>query len=579
MNETQNVEDLIAANETALLTVKLNEMIKSSFGAENTKLIFTSRANDLYNLAVITSVELYKLTGEHAYYDVSFRLSEQSKGAVLLSSIRELEAIEIGNIPEEIRNEENALKSALSSYKKLILDEIQKEAPDSSKLVIWKNAVFAKSLKYDSLVKSIEENFPDYFNLKYSNETVEINQVQDRLAKKDLLIEYKIADSNLIIFCLSKDSAYLIRTKLNDNFTEKVEDYVSFINKFPLVSNISAVFNDFASTSHELYNILIGPIDNINQYSKLIIVPDDILGYMTFEALVQKEFEGEKANYHGLDYLIRDFTVSYSNSATILLHKISNGKKPGNLLAMAPNYNFKNTDTINTSINLRDLSRYLNPLEYTLDEVKNISSVFDGQLLIEGDATERNFKNEASKYGILHFAMHTIINDEDPLTSKLVFSLNNDTLEDGFLNTYEIYNLNLNAELAVLSACKTGFGKLSKGEGIMSLARGFLYAGVPGIVMTLWEVEDISSSIIMTDFYKLLKEGYHKDEALREAKLLYLESANQLNSHPYFWAAYVQIGDDSPVGQSSKMFYLILGIAAILLIGVGFYIFRRRKKI
>ena len=102
--------------------------------------------------------------------------------------------------------------------------------------------------------------------------------------------------------------------------------------------------------------------------------------------------------------------------------------------------------------------------------------------------------------------MHTLINDEVPLASKLVFSYNNDTVEDGFLNTYEIYNLDLNAELAVLSACETGIGKLSKGEGIMSLARGFMYAGVPGIVMTLWAVEDIAGAQIITEFYINLKK-------------------------------------------------------------------------
>jgi CHAT domain-containing protein len=203
-------------------------------------------------------------------------------------------------------------------------------------------------------------------------------------------------------------------------------------------------------------------------------------------------------------------------------------------------------------------------------------------LLLKNEATEANFKKYASDYGILHFAMHAIINDEDPLASKLIFTLNGDSLEDGFLNTYEIYNLNLNADLAVLSACKTGVGKLSKGEGIMSLARGFLYAGVPGIVMTLWEVEDISSAIIMTDFYRNLKDGMAKDNALRESKLKYLNSADQLQSHPYFWAAFVQIGDNSPV--YTKMYVgsriYAIGIAAILFALGALILYRiiRRKK-
>lgn len=251
---------------------------------------------------------------------------------------------------------------------------------------------------------------------------------------------------------------------------------------------------------------------------------------------------------------------------------------------MAPNYANIKINVGDSYSSLRDIAQYLNPLQYTMEEVKSIGLVFSGKSLLEGEATEANFKKYASNYGILHFAMHALINDEDPLASKLIFTLDNDTIEDGFLNTYEIYDLNLNADLAVLSACKTGVGKLSKGEGIMSLARGFLYAGVPGIVMTLWEVEDISSANIMADFYRNLKEGLSKDLALRNSKLTYLNTANQLQSHPYFWAAYVQIGDNSPVISTSKFQQFVIYGVIVLIIICSFLLFRflkinRRKKL
>ncbi len=176
--------------------------------------------------------------------------------------------------------------------------------------------------------------------------------------------------------------------------------------------------------------------------------------------------------------------------------------------------------------------------------------------------------------------MHALIDDENPLSSKLIFDQNNsDTIEDGFLHTYEIYNLNLNAELAVLSACKTGTGKLSKGEGIMSLARGFLYAGVPGIVMTLWAIEDISSANIITQFYKLLKDGEKKDFALRNAKLEYLKNANQLQSHPYFWAAYVQIGDNTPISNNNRFIYYFLGVGCLVVLAIVAIIYKRKRKL
>ena len=306
----------------------------------------------------------------------------------------------------------------------------------------------------------------------------------------------------------------------------------------------------------------------------MIIVPDDVLGYLSFETLVNSNDTVAKSKFRDFDYLIQSHSVSYSYSGTLLFqHLLKKKHHKTNYLAMAPNYDNIENSSGDSFTSLRDIEKYLIPLQYTMEEVKNIGDVFKGKSLLEKEATEANFKKYASDYRILHFAMHALINDEDPLASKLIFTLNNDTLEDGFLNTYEIYDLNLNADLAVLSACKTGVGKLSKGEGIMSLARGFLYAGVPGIVMTLWEVEDVSSVNIMDEFYRNLKEGFSKDIALRNSKLTYLNNADQLQSHPYFWAAFVQIGDNSPVTSSNLPKYLIYGVVVFLLLGT-FFVYR-----
>ena len=133
------------------------------------------------------------------------------------------------------------------------------------------------------------------------------------------------------------------------------------------------------------------------------------------------------------------------------------------------------------------------------------------------------------------------------MLSKLVFYQDKDTIEDGMLNAYELFGMDLNAGLAVLSACNTGTGKLMKGEGMMNLARGFIYAGVPGIVMTMWSVDDQSSAEIVESFYKYLDKGLSKDEALRQAKLDLLAQGDPLKSYPYYWAAYVTIGDYSPM--------------------------------
>jgi CHAT domain-containing protein len=210
----------------------------------------------------------------------------------------------------------------------------------------------------------------------------------------------------------------------------------------------------------------------------------------------------------------------------------------------------------------------LAPLPGIQKEVDLISKELKTSIYRGKEASEVKFREESEDYDILHLAMHAFIDDENPAFSRLAFHQNNstDAQNNGWLNTADIYNLDLKANLTVLSACNTGSGRLQKGEGVMSLARGFLYAGCPSIVMTLWEVEDKAGTQIMGAFYKNLKKGRTIDEALRLAKLEYLENANPRTAHPHYWLGYVSIGDSSPLFRSYD--YYFFGLLIIVLIAI-----------
>ena len=192
-------------------------------------------------------------------------------------------------------------------------------------------------------------------------------------------------------------------------------------------------------------------------------------------------------------------------------------------------------------------------------------------------ASEANFKAKASDFGILHLAMHAFTVDQNPLFSRLIFTPASDTTEDNFLHAIELYNMKLHAQMTVLSACNTGLGAVKKGEGIMSLSRAFAYAGVPSLVMSLWSVPDKSTSSIMVDFYKGIKEKRPKDEALRTAKLNYLKQTkvDEL-THPFYWAGFIPVGDMTPVESSTNsLWYLI----PMILLGIlGIVLFMRKGK-
>jgi len=186
-------------------------------------------------------------------------------------------------------------------------------------------------------------------------------------------------------------------------------------------------------------------------------------------------------------------------------------------------------------------------LEYSGKEIENIASLFkkgNAEVYLRNDATEENVKKEGElkKFNYIHFATHGFIDESKPDFSSLVLTKNNNSIEDGFLQATEIFNLDLKADLVVLSACQTGLGKLVRGEGMVGLTRAFMYAGTPTVMVSLWSVSDVSTSTLMREFYRnLVKEKLSKTDALRNAQLSML--GNEKFAHPFYWAPFVLVGD------------------------------------
>jgi CHAT domain-containing protein len=188
-------------------------------------------------------------------------------------------------------------------------------------------------------------------------------------------------------------------------------------------------------------------------------------------------------------------------------------------------------------------------------------------------ATESSFKKEAEAYNIIHLGTHTDVNSVSPLYSKLVLSKEAGK-EDGYLHAFEIYEMELQAELAVLTACETGIGQQMSSEGVMSLAHSFSYAGCPSVVMSLWKIDEKTSSEITESFYENLAEGQSKSRALRNAKLSYLKQASPEESMPYYWAGLVLVGDESAVQLESAMSTWSIILLILLMLTGAFILFK-----
>lgn len=566
--------------QTSKLATQVMERLRKSYQKEESQLIIAAEERSTYQNTIKVAARLYQLTKDKEYLKEAFAYADKGKSAVLLASVQDLQAIQVGNIPESIRKLEKALKLSLGSYNRLIYEENQKGSPDQNKLRFWDNRTFELEARYDSLVDVLEREYPDYYTLKFSEPSIQIEEIQAQLEPGRLLIEYTVTDSLLYIFVINNQKSDLITHKIGPAFLNNIRKLTASTGSNDLMSIRKDDYVRYTQAAYALYKDLLLPVTKLSQDKKLIIVPDSEIGYLSFDMLLDAPADTTSMDFRKLSFLIKDYIISYSTSATLQFSmlKKKRTKADRNLLALAPDYNNLTDINKNGFTDESGNTVYLMPIPGVEEEIKGIRKAIPGKTLSGSKATERSFKKEASQYNILHFAMHTLINNEEPMLSKLVFYQNNDSTEDGMLNTYELFSMNLNARLAVLSACNTGSGRLIKGEGIMNLARGFIYAGVPSIVMTLWSVEDQTSATIVKKFYYYLDKGIPKDQALRQAKLDLLNEGDMLHAHPYYWAAYVPIGDYSPM-TLSKPFWLNVAFSLLALVAIlGMIQLLRQKR-
>jgi len=566
------------------LSLKMIEMLRSTYQNEDSKLFISENEKKTYSNALLSEVQLYHKTNKADALEQAFSLSEKGKSAVLLSHLRDKEAKNIGRIPENLLNQDASLKSEIYFYNKQIHDQQLAANPDEAKIKLWNSRIFDLSHKQDELIRSIELNYPVYYNLKYDNSVITLADIQKKLSPNQAIIEYALTDSLLYIFAITSTNKQLVTRSIDTSFFDNLQVIRQQLTGKDFNNYSGHDFKTFVNTSFNLYSTLLLPVKAIIQKKDLIIIPDGELGYLSFDVLLTSLPDTSKTQYRKLQYLIKESALSYAPSATTFFDELNlqNIKNNGKILAYGPDYGPDNSALDQKDENGRVLRNVLTNLTNTQNEIKSLDEYFNVKTYLGKDATESSFKKKASNYKVLHLAMHAIINSENPLYSKLIFfKPKGDTLEDGMLNASELINMELHAEMAVLSACNTGSGKMRKGEGIMSLSRDFFYAGVPGIIMTAWAVEDRAGIKLMDYFYKYIAKGKPRNEALRLAKIDYLSNCDNLTSHPHYWAAYMNVGDIKPIegfGRRTNPFSLYGAIATLLTISVLFIVYSRKKQ-
>ncbi len=566
---------LIDALKYYQLTGKFIQQARKEISSDESKIELARLEHSTFSKTIETAYLAYDVTDDESYLEVAFHNSEQTKNSSIFDKLSNDLAQENSLIPDSLLELEKRLNSTISIYSEMIFQENNRYKPDSTLLSEYNNKVFDANKKRDDLNRLLETEYPDYVDLKYSASLLSVDDIQKRMNKNEVILEYVFTEpddtkpdnkekntNSLYTFLISKDSKKFIKQSVDDVENESLEEIFRFMSTPNYIFTQNEDSKKFCTSSHNIYKLLISPIESVIKDKNLVIVPDGKLNYIAFDGLLKTLPDtSEMINFGRLDYLLKNNNINYANSTNILMKNRSSKRRLKNrIMAFAPKYN-------NEKFELSNASYTLMPLPGVKKEVEAIAKTVKTKLFFDEDASETNFRKNCGHYDILHLAMHAYINDSLPAFSRLAFSpvtSNGDLQKDGWLNTTDIYNLDLNARLTVLSACNTGVGKLEKGEGLMSLARGFLYAGCPSIIMSLWEVDDEAGTKIMTSFYKNLKRGKTKDEALRLAKLQYLENANSRQAHPHYWMSFKSIGDNSPIYTSYDIYFFALLIVLIL---------------
>ncbi|MCP4438199.1 MAG: CHAT domain-containing protein [Aureispira sp.] len=568
-------KQLIISNLATALLAKL----QNKHSHDGAKLRMLSQSTDWLQ----KSLELLDTQNDAAY---AFQLAEQNKSVLLLNATRSEQAYQLGNLPDSLILKDKRNIKRREALEAKLYEKRPKREKDS-----LRTALNQVNLDIENFVALLRKDYPKYIKLKGQQVNNDPKEIQKLLDNQTALLEYVISDSTLYIFYIDHQNLRLYKQPLQKKvLAKKIKQFHSCLSNYSMiVEHEEDAYQKYRTLAHWFYQNLVAPgLKEAQNINNLVIVSDGDLGHLPFETFLMEDAPQTYAGYSNLDYLINSYNVSYNYSATLWKE---NEESPtpsnnGKILGMAANYETKIDTNLKTLRLPTDewLRSTLAPLPAARKEVEVLANKFQGFFAFDSLASERTIKEKAPEYAIIHLATHGLLNHKRPVLSSIAFTENGDSIENNFLQAYEISKMKLNADLVVLSACETGYGKFEKGNGIASLARAFMYAGSPALVVSLWQVNDQVTSSIMQNLYDNLANGMKKDKALSTAKLDYIKGAKGIAAHPAFWSPFVQIGKTSAVNISRKgdtpIWAIGLGVGLLVFFGgIGFAWAKRRRKL
>lgn len=499
---------------------------------EQSKLFWREKTRQMYENAI----EVCFLLND---FEQGFYFFEKSRAVLLNDKLSELGAKNY--ISQSDRTKEQQLRIKVSSLNQQLsfLDEAAAAYNNT------KSQLLSAQDDLEKFIKNLEKKYPVYYQYKYNNAVYPLHSVKNKLlAKNQSLIEYFTGDSAIYVLYLSHTNNRFLKIPFK-NYVAVTKEMMTLCSDRSLLNQNYA---RYCALAYRLYDRLFKPLQVPE--GRVIISPDEY--FIPFESLLS---DAAVPN----SFLIKKYAFSYAYSAGLLMKSNERASYGNSFLGIAP-----------VDFQPRLNQQSLDGADLSLDNIKPYFQTAD--FLIKEQASKQQFLKNISQYDIVQIYSHA---DADSSGKQPVLYLH-----DSALNISEIQTLeNLKTDLIVLSACKTGFGKNAKGEGIFSLARAFMAAGIPSTVTTLWQVDNKATYQLTEAFYKYLSLGLTKDVAMQKAKLELMQSNDKTYELPYYWAADILLGKTNIINKKPTLFsfpYILIFIAGILAI-IAISIFAYKK--
>ena len=527
----------------------------------------TEQVQDFYRQGTVLAHRALMMPGsEKAIWQAQLLNGIQaSRGATIQAAFKDRQAIQFAGVPDSLVHRGQVLKQQLQFT--LARQQNSKEEEESSQMAQQQLTILQS---WQELQQYLQQQYPQYYQARFEIPTIDREEIRQTLKSRDYtVLAFLNLDTALLAVHLQPDTLTSSWLSMPIGWQDSLQAYQQLLQRQTDVSRQ-------ARLGYFLYEHLWEPLTPaLPPQSHVKILADGPLFYFNFETLLTHEPSKQTATA-SWPWLIKDYCIYYGHTLPGTVSMTSD--QSGTILGIAPGFsqslktaylNSLHQDQAPDSIFLQWLRT-----PWSTAFVQQLQHKGWGTALTDRAATEALFLEQAPQASILHFGTHARLENEKPLYSFLALTPDPDAQQDGYLYTYELYNEPLKAQLAVLTACETGLGSYRRGEGVLSLAHAFRYAGCPSVIYSLWSIDDQQSNQIVELFYENLQKHMTIAEALRAAKLAYLESAEGNLQSPYYWGGLVLTGDDQSMSlsssrQSSRVIWLVSGVLFLVLLFVG----------